>query len=288
MIDKMHILSVDVEDWFHILDNPSTETELEWASFPARLEEGLMRILELFDRYDQRATFFVLGWIARKYPALVAEIAQRGHEIATHSDMHGLVYKQSPKDFEEDLKKSLDSIEKAIGLRPTAYRAPGFSITENSTWAFEILIRNGIEVDCSVFPAPRSHGGLPMFPSNGPCILRTAQGKFLRAFPMSFGHLFGRRFIFSGGGYFRLSPAPLLRHWFAKSDYVMTYFHPRDFDPDQPLVPGLSLNRRFKSYVGLRSALPKLQMLLENNNFITVSEAVERVRWEEVERVPIG
>ena len=284
----MRILTVDVEDWFHILDNESTQTEHEWASFPSRLEEGVGRLLDLFDRHDQKATCFILGWVAREHPEVAAEIKRRGHEIATHSDMHQLVYQQSPEAFEQDLVTSIEAIVTATGVRPTAYRAPGFSLVQSTAWAFEILARNGITTDCSVFPAPRAHGGIPGFPESGPCTLQTASGARLRAFPINLGRIGGRKFVFSGGGYFRLAPAPLLRRWFRQSDYVMTYFHPRDFDPEQPMVPGLSRLRRFKSYVGLRGALAKLDSLLGAHRFLTLGEAEATVKWEEAPLVEIA
>lgn len=283
----MKILTVDVEDWFHILDHSSTATEAEWASFPSRLESGLERILDAFDRHGQKGTFFILGWVARKHPDAVAEIARRGHEIATHSDMHSLVYTQTPEIFEDDLQRSLDAIEAAANIRPTAYRAPGFSITEASTWAFQILARNGITTDCSVFPAIRSHGGLPNFPHGGPCLLETIDGNKLRSFPISFGSAFGKRFIFSGGGYFRIAPTILLKQWFRQSDYVMTYFHPRDFDPLQPIIPNLPRVRRLKSYIGLRGALVKLETIMEATQFITLGEAQLLVDWSEVPIVKV-
>ena len=284
----MRILTVDVEDWFHILDNSETATEKEWANFPSRLENGLERILDAFDRHQQKATFFVLGWVAREYPDAVAEIARRGHDIASHSDMHQLVYTQTPLEFEDDLKRSLDAIEAAAGYRPTAYRAPGFSITKESVWAFNILARNGIAIDCSIFPAPRNHGGMPIFPSGGPSILETADGRTLRAFPVNFVNLFGRRIVFSGGGYFRLAPFTVLKKWFESSNYVMAYFHPRDFDPEQPLIPGLSSVRKFKSYVGLKTALTKLESILEITRFVSLKEAAEQTDWDNVQRVVIN
>ena len=275
----MRILTVDVEDWFHILDNDATQTEADWARFPSRLEQGVGRLLDLFDRHGQKATCFILGWVARNYPDVTTEIHRRGHEIATHSDMHQLVYDQSPEAFEADLIASLDAIEAATGVRPTAYRAPGFSLVQSTAWAFDILARNGIRTDCSVFPAPRAHGGIPGFPEAGPCLLETPSGAELRAFPINLGRFGPKRFVFSGGGYFRLAPGTLLRRWFRKSDYVMTYFHPRDFDPDQPVVPGLSRARRFKSYVGLGGALQKLDTLLQEHRFMTLADAEAQVDW---------
>ncbi|MCP3972692.1 MAG: DUF3473 domain-containing protein [Rhodobacteraceae bacterium] len=280
MADAMRILSVDLEDWFHILDNPETMTEENWRQFPSRVVMVTEKLLELLDAQSQKATFFILGYIARNHPELVQEVARRGHEIATHSDMHQLVYAQTPNAFEADLVASLEAITQACGTTPRAYRAPGFSITQEATWAFDIMARNGIEVDASLFPARRAHGGLPGFPEAGPCQIQTQSGQILRAFPMSVGKLGPANIVFSGGGYFRLTPRPLLNRLFQAQDYVMTYFHPRDFDPDQPMIPGLTLARRFKSYVGLRGAFAKLEGLLTRMDFITMGTAEDRVDWQ--------
>lgn len=279
MAAAKRILTVDVEDWFHILDNPETMTEEDWSRFPSRVEIETTRLLDLFDRHDQKATFFILGYIARKHPEVVREIARRGHEIATHGDMHQLVYNQTPEAFEADLVTSMEAIAAAGGGTLRAYRAPGFSITSKASWAFDILARNGIEVDASVFPAPRAHGGLPGFPEAGPCLIETGSGRRLRAFPMSLGRIGPKSLVFSGGGYFRITPGPLLDRLFANEHYIMTYFHPRDFDPDQPLAPGLSRGRRFKSYVGLANAFNKLDRLLGALDFVNLGKAEEQIEW---------
>jgi polysaccharide deacetylase family protein (PEP-CTERM system associated) len=280
----MHILTFDIEDWFHILDNSTTQDISQWASFPSRLEPGVLRILDFCDKVDVKATFFILGWVAEQAPEIVAEIVRRGHEIACHSYRHQLVYRQSPKEFENDLLRALSKIEAATGIECSAYRAPGFSITSDCLWPFEILARNGIRTDCSVFPAARGHGGLPGFPFDSPCLLETEAGALLEIFPMNTRKLLNNRLIFSGGGYFRLLPYLILRRWFQDEDYVMTYFHPRDFDPDQPVIPGLRFARRFKSYVGLRSALGKLETLTSDTHFISLATARSQVDWG---RVPI-
>lgn len=279
MTEALRILTVDVEDWFHILDNAETMTGSHWSRFPSRVEAETARLLDLFDRHKQKATFFILGYIARNHPEVVREIAGRGHEVATHSDMHQLVYDQTPEAFEADLVTSMEAIAAAGGGLPRAYRAPGFSITSETPWAFDILARNGIEVDASIFPAPRAHGGLPGFPEVGPCLIETGSGRRLRAFPMSLGRIGPKSMVFSGGGYFRITPGPLLDRLFTRGDYVMTYFHPRDFDPDQPIVPGLSRSRRFKSYVGLASAFNKLDRLLGTFEFVNLGEAEEQIDW---------
>lgn len=237
------------------------------------------------DRIDVKATFFVLGWVAEAVPEIVAEIARRGHEIACHSYRHQLVYKQTPDEFERDLSLALNHIEAATGTCPTAYRAPGFSITTQSAWAFDILTRYGIETDASIFPAPRAHGGLPEFPAGKPCLFETTSGRLLKIFPMSYGSILGRRIIFSGGGYFRLLPYPALKLGFDRANYVMTYFHPRDFDPDQPTIPGLSLARRLKSYVGLRTCLSRLERLAATTDFMCVEEAINSIDWAHVPRL---
>jgi polysaccharide deacetylase family protein (PEP-CTERM system associated) len=280
MCNKLKILTVDLEDWFHILDNTETQSECHWNRFPSRVEQATEKLLDLFDQHKQHATFFILGYIARKHPEIVSEIAIRGHEIATHGDMHQLAFRQTPDQFEADLISSLESITKAAGVMPRAYRAPGFSITSESTWVFDILVRNGIEVDASIFPVSRAHGGLPGFPYSEPCIIETKSGHNLRSFPMSVTKILRKDFVFSGGGYFRVVPDPVLQVLFAQNAYTMTYFHPRDFDPLQPIVPGLGLLRRFKSYYGLRTAYSKLDRLLSKQAFVDLREAELRVNWD--------
>lgn len=276
----MRILTVDVEDWFHILDNAETMSEDNWRNFPSRVEAETCRLLDLFDKCQCKATFFILGFIAREHPQLVLEISRRGHEIATHGDMHQLVFRQNPDAFEADLVNSLEAIAATGVSAPRAYRAPGFSITSDALWAFDILGRNGIEVDASVFPAKRSHGGLPDFNNAEPCLIVTQNGYQIRSFPMSIGRIGSKPLVFSGGGYFRLTPALFLRRLFAHNNYIMTYFHPRDFDPGQPLAPGLNSMRRFKSYVGLHGAFKKLEGLLCTFEFISLGQAEAMVDWE--------
>ena len=276
----MRILTFDVEEWFHILDHKSTTTEHDWERFPPRIRENMDRILDLLEQKKQSATFFVLGWIARRYPDVVRKIAECGYEIGCHSNMHQLVYRMSPNDFKEDLRQAIHTIEDAVGRRVTSYRAPGFSATKECDWFFEALIEQGIEVDCSIFPARRAHGGYPEFGATTPVRVQTPSG-ILKELPINTKKVFGRNIIFSGGGYFRILPLPLLRRWLRGSDYVMTYFHPRDFDPGQPVIRDLSLVRKFKSYVGLRGALAKLSAILDECSYIDQQTAVAAIDWEQ-------
>lgn len=283
----MNVLTFDVEDWFHVLDHASTKTEKEWSRYHSRIHANSQRILDLLDKRGLRATFFCLGWIARTYPEVVREIASRGHEIACHSDMHQLVYEMGPRRFAEDLDAAIGAIESVTGQKTTSYRAPGFSVTPECSWFFEILISRGIEVDCSIFPAQRAHGGYAGFGAAAPVWVRTTSGR-IKELPINTVTVLGRSIIFSGGGYFRLLPRWLIRYWMRRAPYVMTYFHPRDFDPDQPMIEGLSLARRFKSYYGLRGALPKLDALLAEFDFVDLRQAVASTDWACVREVAMG
>lgn len=280
----MNILSFDIEEWFHILDNDATKSEADWANFPERIYQNMDLIHELLG--DQKATFFCIGWVARKYPDVIKRIAAAGHEIATHSDLHQLAYEQSPSVFNEDLSRSIQHLEALTGKKVKAYRAPGFSIMEENKWVFESLINHGIEIDCSVFPAKRAHGGFENFGIAEPCWIEI-DGHKLKEFPINLEIIGGKPMIFSGGGYFRLLPYAVLNHFFKKSDYVMTYFHPRDFDAQQPMVPGLNAFRKFKSYYGLSQTKSKLEKLIKNHNFVDLKTADSQIDWTQAKVVQI-
>lgn len=274
----MNILTFDVEDWFHILDNESTKGEKQWAQFESRIDRDLDRILALLERHDQKATFFCVGWIARKHPDLLKKITRMGCEVATHSDMHQLLYEFDKVQFRADLERSVKSIEDVTGKKVRAYRAPGFSLMKVNKWVFEELIEHGIEIDCSIFPAKRAHGGFEEFGYGEPAIIEL-HGARIKEFPINIYPVLGKNIIFSGGGYFRLFPYPMLKHFMNNSNYVMSYLHPRDFDVDQPMLAGLSAFRKFKSYVGLKSSLSKLERLIEDFKFVDLMEADENIDW---------
>jgi polysaccharide deacetylase family protein (PEP-CTERM system associated) len=273
----VRVLTFDIEDWFHILDNPSTHDEAAWDGFEPRVEQSTARILEELAARGARATFFCLGWIAERYPQLIRRIDAAGHEIGTHSHAHQLAFDQSVAEFDADLGRSIRRLEDLTGKPIRAYRAPGFSVTRSNPWVFERLIEHGIEVDSSVFPARRAHGGF----QGGygvPSWIECGAGR-LRELPMNIGRILGRDIPYSGGGYFRLLPYRVIRGQLARDPYVMTYFHPRDFDPGQPMIPGLSRGRRFKCYVGLASAFAKLRRMLDEFEFVDLRTAVERIDW---------
>ncbi len=275
----MNILTFDVEEWFHILDNKSTKTETDWQKYESRIYQNMDRIFEVLDSNDQKATFFCLGWIANHYPDVIRRIQENGHEIACHSNLHQLAYEQTPQEFEDDLTLALNYIEEIIGKKVTAYRAPGFSLTQHNKWVFEILIKSGITVDSSIFPASRAHGGFSDFGREEPTLIKYGLDS-IREFPINTHKFFGKSIIFSGGGYFRLLPYWMIRSFANDSSYVMTYFHPRDFDTEQPMIKELSLARKFKSYYGLKTSQNKLARFVKDRNFISLGEAEAQVNWD--------
>ena len=278
---SMNILTFDIEEWFHILDNASTRTEVEWSRYESRIYENMDRIFGLLADTNSRATFFCLGWVADKHPDVIRRIDAAGYEIATHSYAHQLAYQQTPAQFGADLERSIKHLQDLTGKKVRSYRAPGFSIKEFNRWVFPILIEQGIEIDCSVFSARRAHGGDASLAMFEPGYLNV-NGTLLKEFPMNTAAVLGQDLVFSGGGYFRLLPYEAIRLLMRRSPYVMTYFHPRDFDAGQPMIPGLSRTRRFKSYYGLKNCLPKLKRLLLEFPFVDLAEAERQVDWSSV------
>ena len=274
----MRILSFDIEEWFHLLDHGATRGEADWARFPRRLDENIEPIFELLRRHGCGATFFCLGWVAREYPHVVRRIRDAGHEVATHSDLHQLAYTQSPGEFRDDLARSIDCLEDVTGKKVVSYRAPGFSFKQDNAWVFDVLLDLGIERDCSIFPAPRAHGGFASYGAAEPNRLQVGERR-LKEFPINLADVLGRKVIFSGGGYFRLLPRRVIANLVERSGYVMTYFHPRDFDADQPMVPGLSAARRFKSYYGLAGTFDKLDWILGRYAFTSLAAADAAIDW---------
>lgn len=282
----MNILTFDIEEWFHILDNDSTSSENEWKNFSTRIHSNMDLIFSILEETNTKASFFVLGWIADKYPEIVKEIKKRGFEIGTHSHMHQLVYNQTRKGFYNDIERSIKTLEDISGDKVKMFRAPGFSITEKNKWAFEVLHELGIEFDSSVFPSGRAHGGMKSFGSAIPSLLEY-NGAILKEFPINTNSIFGKPFVFSGGGYFRLFPYFLIKKFSNNSEYIMSYFHPRDFDFKQPIIEDLSLFRKFKSYVGLKKCKSKLLKWLAAYNFTDIGNSEKIINWNQVKKIKL-
>ncbi len=277
----MKILTFDVEEWFHLLDNASTKTEKEWVTYPCRIYENMDRIFDILERHNQKATFFIIGWIAKRYPEIVKSIYNKGFDIGFHTNFHQLIYDQTPEEFHTDLVTGLDCIENIVGKKITAFRAPGFSLTEKCSWAFEILSEQGILYDSSVFPIHHAHGGYPSFPSIAPALIKTDKGD-IKEFPISVGKFFGKSMVYTGGGYFRLFPYRMIKYYAKKSPYIMSYLHPRDMDAGQPMIADLPIARKFRSYVGLKHAAAKFEKWITDFTFTDIQTASANIDWNQV------
>lgn len=274
----MNILTFDIEEWFHILDFEETRTESDWKRYEVRIFQNVERLFRILDDTDTKATFFIIGWIAKMYPELVKMIASK-YQIGTHTMNHQLVWQQSRKEFKEDVVSSVKLLEDITGKKVECFRAPGFSIGENDGWVFEILVNAGIKYDSSVFPAPHAHGGIPKFTKTYPSIIEY-NGSKIKEFPVSYIKIANRHVMFSGGGYFRVMPYSLIKHWTKESDdYLLSYIHPRDLDAGQPMLKGLPVSRKFRSYVGLKGAEKKLRQWLTDFTFTDIDTANSYVDW---------
>lgn len=282
----MNILTFDVEEWFHLLDFDATRSEDAWGKYEVRIHENVERILNLLDETNSKATFFIIGWIARTYPEVVRRIAER-YEVGSHTMTHQLVWQQSPQAFRNDVEGSIKLLEDITGQKVTKFRAPGYSIRESEKYAFETLHELGIKTDCSVFPAYHAHGGMPSYTNPIPSIIEY-NGIEMEEFPVTFKSIAGKHLMYTGGGYFRLCPYALIKQWSKEqTDYLMAYIHPRDLDGGQPMLEGLPLTRKFKSYVGTKGAEKKLRRYLTDFKFVDVETARLQVEWNSVPRVKL-
>ena len=278
-----HALSFDIEDWFHIVEVKAVEDPSLWPKLSAEsslVERYTDRVLAILDQHRTSATFFILGWIAEKHPALIRRIADGGHEIATHAFWHRKVYEQTPEAFKKDVEDSIAAIRAAVGrdIPVQGFRAPSFSIVPGTEWAFDVLLDLGIRYDASLFPARRGHGGYQG--AAGAHVLTTPSGRSMPELPMSIARIglgpVRKKMCYSGGGYLRLLPISLIEQGVeqeaAAGRPTVIYLHPRDFAPDCPRV-SMPPHRRFKCYVGMKTTEPKLRALLA------------RHRWDTCERV---
>lgn len=275
----MNILTFDIEDWYNC---DFISGDFAWNKHEVRIYDGVRKILDELEQRNLKGTFFCLGWLAENHPIIIREIADRGHEVGCHSYQHELSHRFTPEEFIADTTKAKLLIERVIGKPVTLFRAPGFSITKNNAWALKALADMGFEYDCSMFPAPHDYGGMPGYGVGVPKQIDLGDGRFIKEFPINIQKVAGKNIVFSGGGFFRLFPYWLIKRWAKGCDYMMTYFHPRDFDAGQPVVPNLPLMRRFKSYVGIKGAFKKFQHLLNDFDFESVTEADKLIDWDKV------
>ena len=268
-----NILSIDVEEYFH----PSEVQPFvsgDWSDLPSRVERQTMQILELFARYDVSATFFVVGWVAEKHPRLVREIAEAGHELGCHSYFHRLVYNLSPEEFRKDTDMAMKAIADASGVMVRAYRAPSYSITKECMWALEVLAELGFTHDSSIYPIVHDRYGIPGFKRHAH-VIQTPSGELCEVPIATIKFANGRTAPVGGGGYLRLLPyrytaAGIRKVNMEEKQPACIYFHPWEIDPDQPHLAS-SMIARMRTYTGLHSMLHKIERLLTDFRFSTMT-----------------
>ena len=270
-----NVLSFDLEDYYHVNAFESVNRG-NWEGYASRVVQSTQRVLALLDEAGCKATFFTLGWVAENYPELIREIAGRGHEVACHSDKHRRIFEMTAADFREDTRVAKDRLEQIIGSKIIGYRAPSFSITKDSLWAFEILIEMGFRYDSSIFPVDHPNYGMPRGPRT-PFRVPTVRGTIVE-FPMPTLELGGARSPFGGGAYLRLLP-----YWYTRwgirflnereGQPACVYVHPWEIDTGQPRMKG-SVTARMRHYLGLRGLETKLRGLLRDFNFQTMGALI--------------
>lgn len=275
---RPHVFTVDVEDWYQGLDLDMSE----WARFAPRLETGLFRLLGLLEGAGARATFFVVGWQADRTPALVREIARRGHEIACHGYSHRFVYRLTPAEFREEVRRSRGILEAIVGEPVVGFRAPFFSITADALWALDVLVEEGFHYDSSIFPVWNYRYGMPRA-ARRPGLCATPAGAALFEIPLSTlrfpapGLPVGVNVPVSGGAYFRLYPygvtRALVRRLEHAGERLVFYAHPWEYDPTHPRIRLPNPVAQLTHYLNLDMMAPRTERLLSDFRFVPIREA---------------
>lgn len=269
-------LTVDVEDYFHASAFREKAPPENWSRLPARVEQNTRKVLELLADSNTHATFFILGWVAERYPSLIREIQSAGHELGCHSYAHPLLYDITPTQFRDDTSRALAAIEQASGIPVRAYRAPSFSVTEHSLWALEILLELGFMVDSSIFPIRNYLYGIPTAPRQ-PFRIRFQGGELLE-YPLPTLKFGGWTVPLTGGAYLRLMPWWVqirgLRGMANRAAPVVLYFHPWELDPDQPRLAG-EFGSRLYHYARLARTEDRLRGILRSFPFGTLSQLAQ-------------
>jgi polysaccharide deacetylase family protein (PEP-CTERM system associated) len=273
----LNAMTVDVEDYFHVAAFAHVIPRGEWDDRELRVEENTARLLALFARRGIRATFFVLGWVARKRPALVRRIAAAGHEIASHGMSHELVYRQTPAVFRAETRESKQLLEDLTGRAVRGYRAASYSVTPASLWALDILVEEGFEYDSSIFPIRHDRYGL-RDAQRAPGPIRTPRGATLVEFPLTTLLLPGLRVPVAGGGYFRLLPYRFTRWALARVNTheampFVFYLHPWEIDEGQPSIDG-GLLSRFRHYTNISRCEARLERLTQEFRFGSMEDVL--------------
>ena len=272
---RRNVMTVDVEEYFHVSAFDHVVDRGRWDAMESRVVRSTDRLLDMFAAHDVRATFFILGWVATKHPALIQRIAQGGHEIASHSYWHRLVYDLTPEEFRADLRQARRAIQDACGVEVVGFRAPSFSLTSRSLWAFDVLAEEGYRYDASVFPIWHDRYGIPSAPRHAHVVARGSRE--LVEMPSSTA-LVGRARVPIGGGYFRWLPYAgtawaIRRVNVAEGLPCAFYLHPWEIDPHQPRID-VDAPTRLRHYMGLQRTEARLARLLKEFHWGTVRDTL--------------
>ncbi|MCE5280270.1 MAG: XrtA system polysaccharide deacetylase [Planctomycetaceae bacterium] len=275
-----NMLSFDVEEYFQVQAASSCVKPSQWDSIPWRLEAAVDGLLDLLARHGTLATFFVLGWVARRQGSIIRRIAAGGHEIASHGMTHTMIQHLNASQFAREIRDSRKALEDLSGCACLGYRAPTFSLTHKTAWAIDALIEEGIEYDCSVFPIRHDRYGVPEAPPEPHMAVGPGGGRMLEIPPLT-ARLLGMNWPVGGGGYFRLLPLAATRAALGAAQQcgrcTMLYLHPWEFDADQPVL-AMSRLSRWRHRVGLRRTPGRLAALLEQFRFAPVGACAAALR----------
>lgn len=274
-----HAMTVDVEDYFHVAAFGKVIDPASWDTWPCRVEANTDKLLQVFAQADIHITFFILGWVAERYPQLVQRIQAAGHEIASHGYSHQLIYSQTPEVFRQETQRSKAILEDITGQPIHGYRAASYSITRKSLWALDILAELDFSWDSSIFPTRHDNYGIPGSPEE-PYTIITNSGAQLTEFPLTTAKVLGQSIPAAGGGYFRQYPYWLSRWLFNRASNNQTkpqifYLHPWEIDPEQPRVANASWFSNFRHYTNLKRCQPRLEQLIKDFEFGTLSESLQ-------------
>ena len=266
-------LTVDVEDYYQVSAFEPIVGLTKWDQYPSRVVNNTRTIIQVLDRHDVKATFFVLGWIGEKNPELVREIIEGGHDIGCHSYQHRLIYTLSPNEFREDTRRAKDVLEQITGKSVLGYRAPSYSITSQSLWAYGILEELGFEFSSSVFPIYHDRYGIP----DAPRFKYRVPGHDIVEYPISTARFLGRNIPVSGGGYFRIFPFQFIKMALSKinkreNQPFVFFIHPWETDPEQPEMKAASPLSKFRHYTNLSKTKGRFEKLLNDFQFIPIPE----------------
>jgi len=271
------IFTVDVEEYFQVEAFSEYVERKDWDRFPGRVEEPTARLLDLLDTHNVRGTFFVLGWLAERNPALVRRIAAAGHEIGSHGYGHRMVTKMTPEEFRKDVRTSKAILEDITGAAVRGYRAPTFSIVHSTRWVYPILLDEGYRYSSSVFPVWHDRYGWPEFGEDPKKMAESASGSLWEV-PLSVGLIGPMKVPFGGGGYLRSYPLFLTRRFLENlvrnGKHVLVYIHPWELDSQQPELPAPFL-RRLRHRIGISKMEAKLTELFRSLAFGSVAQFLD-------------